>query len=119
MDFDVAVAHPSMMKNISKLGRVLGPSGKMPSPKAGTVTKDLVSAIQEFAAGKIEYRNDDGGNIHLSVGKMSFEPDKLAENIRFFVDHIKKSRPAETKGTYIKKVCVSGSMTPSIELDVA
>lgn len=119
MEFDVAVAHPSMMKNVSKLGRVLGPSGLMPSPKAGTVTDDIEQAVKEFAAGKFEYRNDDGGNIHLPVGKMSFDTDKLTENIQFFVDHVRKNRPAVTKGQFLRKVCISGTMTPSVELDVS
>ena len=119
MDFDVAIAHPSVMKVVSKLGRVLGPSGRMPSPKAGTVTDDIANTVRDFAAGKCEYRNDDGGNVHLSVGKMSFENQKLVENIRFFVDFVKKSKPSGAKGTYIKKVCISGTMTPSVQLDVA
>ena len=119
MDFDVALAHPSMMKSVSRLGKTLGPSGLMPSPKAGTVTDDIDNAVREFSAGKFEYRNDDGGNIHLPVGKMNFENGKLVENIRFFIDHIKKKKPSGTRGLYIKKACISGTMTPSIELNVS
>ncbi len=119
MDFDVAVATPAMMKIVSKLGRLLGPQGKMPSPKAGTVGKDVAGAVSEYAAGKVEFRNDDGGNIHVLVGKLSFEPDKLAGNIDFFVDHIKRLRPAATKGQYIKKVFLSTTMSPAVPLEVA
>jgi len=119
MDFDVAIAHPSMMKSVSKLGRALGPSGLMPSPKAGTVTDDIENAVKEFAAGKLEYRNDDGGNIHIPVGKISFDSEKIVENVEFFIDHIKKRKPATSKGQYIRRVCVSATMTPSVELDVS
>lgn len=118
MDFDVAVATPAMMKSVSKLGRVLGPQGKMPSPKAGTVVDDVPKAVKEYAAGKMEFRNDEGGNVHVPVGKVSFEPEKLAENVEAFVDHIKRVRPSSTKGTYIKKACLSTTMSPSIELEV-
>jgi large subunit ribosomal protein L1 len=114
MDFDVAVATPDMMRVVSKLGRVLGPRGLMPSPKSGTVTKDIATAVQEYSAGKVEYRNDDGGNVHAVVGKMSFPPADLAENIDFFISTIEKSRPAATKGQYIKKITISGTMTPSV-----
>lgn len=119
MDFDVAVAHPGMMKIVSKLGRVLGPTGKMPSPKAGTVTPNVADAVKDFAAGKVEYRNDDGGNLHVPVGKMSFDNDKLVENIQHFVTFVRKAKPATTKGTYIRKVSISGTMTPGVEVDVA
>lgn len=114
MDFDVAVATPDMMRIVSKLGRVLGPRGLMPSPKGGTVTKDIAQAVTEYAAGKVEYRNDDGGNIHAVVGKMSFPPEDLAENIDFFISTIEKARPAAAKGQYIKKISISGTMTPSV-----
>jgi large subunit ribosomal protein L1 len=119
MDFDVAVATPPMMKVVSKLGRVLGPSGKMPSPKAGTVAKNVVQAVQEFSAGKVNYRNDDGGNLHLPVGKVAFEEAKLEENIQAFISFIKKSKPSSTKGAFIRKVCISATMTPGVEVDVA
>ena len=119
MDFDVAVATPPMMKVVSKLGRVLGPIGKMPSPKAGTVSANIIDTVKDFAAGKVEYRNDDGGNLHVPVGKMSFDAQKLAENIEHFVTFVKKTKPAAAKGTYIKNVSISGTMTPPVEVDVA
>ncbi|UCG32884.1 MAG: 50S ribosomal protein L1 [Phycisphaerales bacterium] len=118
MDFDVAVAHPKLMGKVGKLGRILGPSGKMPSPKSGTVTPKVEEAIKEYAAGKIEYRNDAGGNIHAIVGRISFEPAKLKENIDFFVGHIRKAKPATAKGQFIRRVCVSGTMTPSVSLAI-
>jgi large subunit ribosomal protein L1 len=118
MDFDVAVASPKVMRDISKLGRVLGPQGKMPSPKAGTVGPDIAQMVTEYSAGKVEYRNDDGGNLHVPVGKASFEAEKLVENISTFLSLIRSMRPNTTKGTYIKKVSVSTTMSPGIELDV-
>ena len=118
MDFDVAIATAPMMRSVSKLGRVLGPQGKMPSPKAGTVVDDIPAAVKDYAAGKIEYRNDDGGNLHLPVGKISFEVDKLVENIQAFIDYVKKMRPSSTKGTYMKKVCIAATMTPSVQIDL-
>ena len=118
MDFDVALARPEMMKRVSRLGRVLGPQGKMPSPKAGTIVDDIVSAAKEFVAGRIEYRNDDGGNVHVPVGKASFESGKLVENIESLIAHLRKIRPASAKGTYIKKACLSATMSPSVELDL-
>jgi large subunit ribosomal protein L1 len=119
MDFDVAIASPKVMGKVGKLGRVLGPQGKMPSPKNGTVTQDVLSAVKDFAAGKVEFRNDAGGNIHAVVGKLSFTDDKLSENIETFVGHIKKMKPSSTKGAYIKKVAISATMSPSVILDVA
>ncbi len=119
MEFDVAIATPGMMKIVSKLGRALGPSGKMPSPKAGTVTPDVTQAVKDFAAGKVEYRNDDGGNLHLPVGKMSFDDQKLIENIESFINYIKRIKPSTSKGTYMKKVSISGTMTPGVEVEVA
>ncbi len=118
LDFDVAITIAPMMKKVSKLGKVLGPQGKMPSPKAGTVVEDIVSAVTEFVAGKVEYRNDEGGNLHVMMGKASFEPQKLIDNIEMFVNHIKKLRPATTKGVYIKKASLSATMSPSVRLDV-
>ncbi len=117
MDFDVAIAAPKVMGKVGKLGRVLGPQGKMPSPKNGTVTADIVAAVAEFVAGKIEYRNDAGGNVHVVVGKQSFDVKKLTENIEALLGHIKKIRPASTKGAYIKKVCISATMSPSVIID--
>jgi len=118
MDFDVAVATPKMMRGVSKLGRVLGPQGKMPSPKAGTVGDDIAKIVTEYAAGKVEYRNDDGGNLHVPVGKASFEAAKLVENVTAFIDHVRKLRPASMKGTYIRKACLSATMSPAVELEV-
>ncbi len=113
-DFDVAIASPKVMGKVGKLGRVLGPQGKMPSPKNGTVTSDVANAVAEFTAGKVEFRNDAGGNVHVVVGKQSFESEKLIENIDAFVSHIKKVKPATVKGTYIKKMCISATMSLSI-----
>jgi len=118
MDFDVAIASPKVMGKVGKLGRVLGPQGKMPSPKNGTVTNDIATAVAEFAAGKIEYRNDSGGNVHVVVGKQSFESQKLVENIEALISHIKKVKPAAAKGTYIKKVFLSATMSPSVAVNV-
>ena len=117
-DFDVAVAHPSMMRSVSRLGRVLGPQGKMPSPKSGTVVEDILTAVKEYSAGKVEFRNDDGGNVHVPVGKMSFEPAKLAENIEGFVNRIRQMKPATSKGIFIRKATLSASMTPGLRLDI-
>lgn len=119
MDFDVAVASPDMMRVISKLGRVLGPKGLMPSPKNGTVTPKVVDAVGEFAAGKVEYRADKGGNVHAIIGKTSFTADDLLENFSHFVDTIEKARPNSVKGDYIKKVTVSGTMTPGVRVSLA
>ena len=118
MDFDVAIAHPSMMSKVGKLGRVLGPQGKMPSPKAGTVTPDVATAVREYAAGKLEYRNDPGGNIHLPVGKTSFSVEDLKENVDAAIGHIVKIKPAAAKGTYLKKVVVSASRTPGVLVEM-
>ncbi len=118
-DFDVALATPSMMRLVGRLGRVLGPSGKMPSPKAGTVTDDIVNAVREYSAGKQEYRNDAGGNVALVVGKLSFSEEDLQANIEAFINQIKRAKPASSKGTYIKRCVISATMSPGIELIVA
>ncbi len=118
MDFDVAIASPKVMGKVGRLGRVLGPQGKMPSPKNGTVTTGVVKAVVEFSAGKVEFRNDAGGNIHVVVGKQSFAAEKLIGNIEAFVSHIKKIRPAAAKGTYIKKMCISATMSPSVRVSI-
>ncbi len=117
-EFDVAVAAPDMMRVVSKLGRVLGPKGLMPSPKAGTVTPDVITAVKEYAAGKLEYRNDDGGNIHCVIGKMSFSETQLLENLQFFVEKIEKIRPSAARGVYVRKMIISGTMTPGIQIAV-
>jgi large subunit ribosomal protein L1 len=118
LDFDVAIASPKVMGKVGKLGRLLGPQGKMPSPKNGTVTGDVITAVTEFAAGKVEFRNDAGGNVHTVVGKQSFETEKLIGNIEAFVSHIKKMKPAATKGTYIKKVSISATMSPGVAVSI-
>jgi large subunit ribosomal protein L1 len=118
MDFDVAIASPKVMGKVGKLGRVLGPQGKMPSPKNGTVTDDVATAVAEFTAGKIEFRNDAGGNVHAVVGKQSFEKQKLVDNIEAFIAHIKRIKPSGAKGTYIKKVCLSATMSPGVEVSL-
>ncbi len=114
MDFDVAIASPKVMSKVGKLGRILGPQGKMPTPKNGTVTDNIPTAVAEFTAGKIEFKNDAGGNVHVAVGKQSFDSQKLIENIDAFVSHIKKIKPTTAKGTYIKKMCLSATMSPSV-----
>jgi large subunit ribosomal protein L1 len=119
LDFDVAVATPDMMPKVGRLGRVLGPKGLMPSPKAGTVVPDIATAVKEFAGGKIEYRNDDGGNIHAAVGKVSFPEGDLIENVNALVARIRSQRPASAKGEFIQKVVLTCSMGPGIELNIA
>ncbi|MFA5863624.1 MAG: 50S ribosomal protein L1 [Phycisphaerae bacterium] len=119
MDFDVALATPGMMRLVGRLGRVLGPSGKMPSPKAGTVTEDVVGAVKEYSAGKQEFRNDAGGNIALVVGKLSFTEEDLTANIGAFTNQIKKMKPAASRGTYLKRCVISAAMSPGIEIIVA
>jgi large subunit ribosomal protein L1 len=116
--FDVAVASPKVMSKVGKLGRILGPQGKMPSPKNGTVTDNVPNAVAEFTAGKIEFRNDSGGNVHVIVGKQSFDNQKLIENIEAFISHIKKIKPASAKGTYIKKVFISATMSPGVQVNI-
>jgi large subunit ribosomal protein L1 len=119
MDFDVAIAHPSMMRVVGKLGKVLGPQGKMPTPKAGTVVEAVAQAVKEFKAGKIEFRNDAGGNLQVILGKKSFDARKLQENIEAFLDHVRSLRPATAKGNFILGAFLSASMGPSISLNVA
>jgi large subunit ribosomal protein L1 len=119
MDFDVCVASPDMMRVMSKLGKVLGPKGLMPSPKNGTVTPKVAEAVGEFAAGKLEYRADKGGNVHAIIGKMSFAEADLLENYNHFVATIEKARPSAVKGQYIKKITISGTMTPGVRVAVA
>jgi len=113
------VASPDMMRVISKLGKVLGPKGLMPSPKNGTVTPKVAEAVGEFAAGKVEYRADKGGNVHAIIGKMSFPEGDLVENFEHFLGTIEKARPSSVKGQYIKRVTLSGTMTPGVRVAVA
>ena len=118
MEFDVAVASPDMMRVVSKLGKVLGPKGLMPSPKAGTVAPDVINAVKEYANGKQEYRNDDGGNVHGVIGKLSFADAKLAENLEAFIANINKVKPSSSKGTYIKKCVIAACMSPGVQVAV-
>ncbi len=116
LDFDACIAAPDMMGLVGPLGRLLGPRGLMPSPRAGTVTPDVSKIVTEYKAGKVEFRNDAGGNVHAVVGKLSFEGDKLAENVRAFIDCIDGMKPATTKGQYIKTITISATMSPGIQI---
>lgn len=116
-DFDVAVATPDMMVTVGKLGRVLGPQGKMPNPKTGTVTMDVAKAIEEIKSGKIEYRTDRTGIVHVALGKKSFDERALVENYQTVLDEILRAKPASTKGRYIKSVTLSSTMGPGIKID--
>jgi large subunit ribosomal protein L1 len=117
LDFDLTIAAPEFMAEVGKLGRVLGPRGLMPNPKAGTVTPDVAKAVQEFKAGKVEYRNDRYGNVHVSIGKVSFEPEQLIANLATITDEILRARPPSSKGRYVKKLTLSSSMGPGIHID--
>jgi len=116
LDFDVCVATPDMMGLVGPLGRALGPRGLMPSPKAGTVTPDPANAVKEYKAGKVEFRNDAGGNVHAVVGKLSFEPQQLEENIQAFIDRILSMKPMTVKGTYVKGIVIAATMSPSVRV---
>ncbi len=118
-DFDVIVATPDMMGVIGRLGRVLGPKGLMPNPKSGTVTFDIAKAVQDIKAGKVEYRLDKQNIIHCPVGKSSFSKEQLAENIKALMEAIIKAKPASAKGTYLKSVTLSRTMTPGVRLNAA
>ena len=116
-DFDVLIAEPDMMPKIAKLGRILGPKGLMPSPKAGTVTKDIKSAVQEFKRGKLEYRVDKTGIVHINFGKVNFTPDQLQDNLLTVYKSILQNKPSGVKGKYLKRMYICSSMGPSIEVD--
>ena len=116
-EFDIVIAHPAMMRVVGKLGRTLGPQGKMPSPKSGTVTPNVAQATKEFKAGKVEFRVDSGGNIHVPVGKLSFSAEQLEDNARTFLDFVNTLRPPSAKGTYMRNVCVSSSMGPGLRIE--
>lgn len=117
LDFDVAIATPDMMKEVGKLGRILGPRGLMPTPKAGTVTMDVGKAVQESKAGKIEFRVDRNGNVHAPIGKASFAVEDLRRNLDAMMDGILRQRPAAAKGRYVRSVTVSSTMGPGISID--
>jgi len=118
-DFDAVIATPDMMRLVGQLGKVLGPRGLMPNPKTGTVTPDVATAIRETKAGKVEYRVDKTGVIHVGVGKVSFEPDKLRDNTKALLDAVMKAKPSTAKGKYIRKVNLAATMSPGVLLDEA
>jgi large subunit ribosomal protein L1 len=118
-DFDVAVATPDQMGVVGKLGRILGPRGKMPNPKTGTVTMDVAKAVQEAKAGKLEYRTDRGANVHVAIGKKNFDEKQLLENYATLIDEIMRAKPAAAKGRYIKTVTLTSTMGPGIHVDPA
>ncbi len=115
-DFDVCIAAPDMMGLVGPLGKVLGPRGLMPSPRAGTVTPDVAKVVKEYKAGKVEFRNDNGGIVHAVVGKLSFEAPKLQENIETFLSYVMSLKPNSVKGTYVKSVAVCGTMSPAVRV---
>ena len=115
-DFDVCIAAPDMMGIVGPLGRILGPRGLMPSPRAGTVTPDVAKMIKEYKAGKVEFRNDSGGNVHAMVGKLSFDAEKLTENIQAFISLVVGMKPAAVKGQYVKGIAVAATMSPSVRI---
>jgi large subunit ribosomal protein L1 len=117
LDFDVLIATPDQMGQLGQLGRVLGPRGLMPNPKAGTVTMNVANAVRETKAGKIEFRVDKSGNVHAPIGKVSFGVDALETNFSAFMDQIVRSKPAAAKGVYVKNVCVSSTMGPGVTID--
>lgn len=117
-EFDVAVATPDMMPKIARLGKVLGPQGKMPSPKAGTVTTDVATAVREYTAGKVEFRNDAGGNVHVPIGKLSFSESDLAANAHAMIEQLRKMKPPTAKGHYIRSITLHSSMSPGVKIDV-
>jgi large subunit ribosomal protein L1 len=119
LDFDVAIATPDLMSQVGRLGRVLGPRGVMPNPKTGTVTTDIGKTVAEFKAGKVEYRTDRNGNVHVPIGKVSFERDALLENFQAVLDEILRNKPAAAKGRYFKSIATSSTMGPGIRIDPA
>jgi large subunit ribosomal protein L1 len=118
-DFDVAIATPDQMGNVGKLGRILGPRGLMPNPKTGTVTMDVAKAVRDAKAGKLEYRTDRGANVHVSIGKKSFDERQLVENYAALVDEIVRAKPAAAKGRYIRQITLTSTMGPGIHVDPA
>ncbi len=118
LDFDVAIATPDMMGVVGPLGRVLGPRGLMPSPRAGTVTQDVANAVKEYKAGKVEFRVDAGGNVHCRVGKMSFDAEQLVDKIRAMLKFLESLRPSSAKGVYVRNITISSTMGPGIAIAV-
>jgi large subunit ribosomal protein L1 len=116
-DFDVAIATPDQMGNVGKLGRILGPRGKMPNPKTGTVTMDVAKAVSEAKAGKLEYRTDRGANVHVAIGKRSFDERLLVENYAALIDEVTRAKPAAAKGRYIRRITLTTTMGPGIHID--
>jgi large subunit ribosomal protein L1 len=119
MDFDVAIATPDQMGQVGKLGRVLGPRGLMPNPKTGTVTAEVGKGVQEFKGGRVEYRTDRYGNVHVPIGKASFDKAALFSNLKAVVDELNRAKPASAKGRYIKSLTVSTTMGPGVKIDPA
>ena len=117
LDFDIAIATPDMMADVGKLGRVLGPRGLMPNPKSGTVTQDVGKTVAAFKAGRVEYRNDRYGNVHLPIGRVSFEAEALLENLAAASDEIFRARPASTKGKFMRSASISSTMGPGVKID--
>ena len=116
LDFDACIAAPDMMGIVGRLGRILGPRGLMPSPRAGTVTPDVARVVKEYKAGKVEFRNDSGGNVHAVAGKLSFEDQSLLENIEAFIRHIQSLKPASVKGTYVRGISLAATMSPGVRV---
>ena len=119
LDFDVAIATPDMMAQVGRLGRVLGPKGLMPNPKTGTVTMDVAKAVNDSKAGKVTYRTDRDGNVHVPVGKVSFDTDKLVGNFKTIEETITKARPASVRGTFVQNLVVTSTFTPAVRVDLA
>jgi len=117
MDFDIAIATPDLMPLVGKLGRALGPRGLMPNPKTGTVTTDVARAVSEFKGGKVEYRTDRYGNVHVPVGKASFEVAALVANVKAVLDELVRSKPAAAKGQYLRRITISSTMSPAVRID--
>jgi len=119
LEFDKVVATPDMMSIVGKIGKILGPRGLMPNPKVGTVTFELKSTVDELKKGKVEFRSDKGGNLHVPVGKTSFDPQKMFENILALIETVKKMKPSSSKGVYLKNIVLSSSMGPGIKVDIS
>ncbi len=119
LDFDVAIATPDLMVQVGRLGKVLGPRGLMPNPRTGTVTMDVAKAVSEYKSGRIEYRTDRVGNVHVPVGKRSFTPEQILENVRAVIDEINRAKPSGAKGRYMRSVTISSTMGPGVHVDMA